>query len=79
MSGTDDAAGGVLSARSNSSTKNATNTLIPGHVHNTFYFYLTEIIIIIIIITKINIIYYPQSRSFLSRPLVRGSLVTHAV
>ena len=33
MSGIEAAAGGVLSARSNSSTKNATNTLIP--VHNT--------------------------------------------
>lgn len=33
MSGIEEAAGGVLSARSNSSTKNATNTLIPDHIH----------------------------------------------
>ena len=43
ISGTDDAAGGVLSARSNSSTKNAMNTLIPGKVHNTIYSRFTEI------------------------------------
>jgi len=36
ISGMDLAAGGVLSARSNSSTKNATNTLIPDSIQNTF-------------------------------------------
>jgi len=39
ISGILEAAGGVLSARSNSSTKNATNTDIPEHTFNTFHCY----------------------------------------
>jgi len=39
MSGISDAAGGVLSARSNSSTKKATNTFIPANVETDVHKY----------------------------------------